>query len=211
VGEAYWVTSVAAAIVLTGFALGKLQAWAASHPARRQTVVALAVPLLLIGQTTRMVHLPTEGPVWGPLARLLRVEGRSAYADYPYYDVVGYTQVGHLMLARDYEGGERIMAHVRGTDLPVLSEEAAFTMLAGKPVITNPTQLLNLYNAGLLDTMELEDMIRDQAFGLIIMRAQFYPPPVLTAIGQHYGLVEHIPMNGFDYIVMKPLSRTAEP
>jgi len=29
---------------------------------------------------------------------------------------------------------------------------------------------------------------------------------VLTAIGQHYGLVEHIPMNGFDYIIMKPLS-----
>ena len=53
-------------------------------------------------------------------------------------------------------------------------------------------------------------MIREQAFGLIIMRAQFYPPPVLTAIGQHYGLVEHIPMNGFDYIIMRPLSQ-AEP
>ena len=205
-GEAYWVTSVAAAIILTGFALGKLQAWTAARFPRLKMVAAAAVPLLLLGQATRMVHLPTAGPIWGPIARALGVAGRSAYADYPYYDVVGYSQVGHLMLPRDYEGGERIMAHVRGTDLPVLSEEAAFTMLAGKPVVTNPTQLLNLYNAGLLDTSALEAMIRDQAFGLVIMRAQFYPPSVLAAIGQHYGLVEHIPMNGFDYIIMKPLS-----
>jgi hypothetical protein len=210
-GEAYWVTSVAAAIILTGFALGKLQAWTAVRFPRWQAVAAVAVPLLLIGQASRMVHLPTEGLIWGGLARALGVEGRSAYADYPYYDVVGYTQVGHLMLPRDYEGGERIMAHVRSTDLPVLSEEAAFTMLAGKPVVTNPTQLLNLYNAGLLDTAELEAMVRDQAFGVIIMRAQFYPPPVLAAIGESYGLVEHIPMNGFDYIIMKPLTRDSEP
>jgi hypothetical protein len=115
------------------------------------------------------------------------------------------------MLPRDYEGGARIMAYVRGTDLPVFSEEAAFTMLAGKPVITNPTQLLNLYNNGLLDTSELEAMIRREAFGLVIMRAQFYPPPVLAAIGQHYGVVEHIPMNGFNYIIMKPLGQPEAP
>jgi len=154
-----------------------------------------------------MVHLPTEGPIWGPIARVLGVADRSAYADYPYYDAVGYSQVGHLMLPRDYEGGVRIMEHVQSTDLPVLSEEAAFTMLAGKPTVTNPTQLLNLYNNGMLDTRELEAMIRDEAFGLIIMRAQFYPPPVLATIGQHYGLVEHVPMNGFNYIIMKPLAQ----
>jgi hypothetical protein len=78
-------------------------------------------------------------------------------------------------------------------------------MLAGKQVVSNPTQLLNLYNNGLLDTQNLETMIRQQQFGLIVMRAQFYPPPVLAAIGESYGLVEHIPMNGFTYIIMKPL------
>jgi len=205
-GEAYWVTSVAAAIVLSGFALGKLRHWVSEVSPRWRPALAVAVPLLLLFQASRMLHLPTEGAFWGPAARALGVEGQSAYADYPYYDAVGYSQVGHLMLPRDYEGGERIMAHVRGTDLPVLSEEAAFTMLAGKPTVTNPTQLLNLYNNGMLDTSELEAMIRDQAFGLVIMRAQFYPPPVLAAIGESYGLVEHIPMNGFNYIIMKPLS-----
>ena len=207
-GEAYWITSVAAAIILSGFALGGLRLWVANHRPGWLNAAAALVPMLLIGQATRMVHLPTEGVVWGRVADLLGVAGRpSAYADYPYYDVVGYTQVGHLMLPRDYEGGAQIMAYVRETDLPVLSEEAAFTMLAGKQVITNPTQLLNLYNNGLLDTRNLETMIRREAFGLVIMRAQFYPPPVLAAIGQHYGLVEHIPMNGFNYIIMKPLGQ----
>jgi len=206
-GEAYWVTSVAAAIILAGFAFGKLRAWVVQQHPQWRPAVAVIIPLLLMVQASRMVHLPTEGPVWGPVARVLGVAGQSAYADYPYYDSVGYSQVGHLMLPRDYEGGARIMEHVRSTDLPVLSEEAAFTMLAGKPTITNPTQLLNLYNNGLLDTRELEAMIRDEAFGLIILRAQFYPPPVLATIGQHYGLVEHIPMNGFNYIIMKPLGQ----
>jgi len=206
-GEAYWVTSVAAAIVLSGFALGQARVWIARNRPQWTRYAVGLIPLLFLLQSTRMLHLPTTGLVWGPIARLLGVAGQSAYADYPYYDAVGYSQVGHLMLPRDYEGGAKIMAYVRDTDQPVFSEEAAFTMLAGKPVVTNPTQLLNLYNNGLLDTAELEAMVRREAFGLVIMRAQFYPPPVLATIGQHYGLVEHVPMNGFNYIVMKPLGR----
>jgi hypothetical protein len=206
-GEAYWITSVAAAIVLAGFALGKLRDFVVQQHPRWMRTLAILIPLLFLVQATRMVHLPTDGPFWGPVARTLGVAGKSVYADYPYYDAVGYTQVGHFMLPRDYEGGARIMEYVHATDLPVFSEEAAFTMLAGKPVVTNPTQLLNLYNNGLLDTRELEAMIRREAFGLVIMRAQFYPPTVLASIGQHYGLVEHIPMNGFNYIIMQPLGR----
>ncbi len=206
-GEAYWVTSVAAAIVLAGFALGKLRDVVMHKRPAWSRYMFVFVPLLFLIQATRMLHLPTTGPIWGPVARFLGVAETSAYADYPYYDAVGYTQVGHLMLPRDYEGGARIMAHVQATPGLVFSEEAAFTMLAGKPVVTNPTQLLNLYNNGLLDTTELENMIRQEAFGLVIMRAQFYPPPVLAAIGQHYGLVEHVPMNGFQYILMRPLGR----
>jgi len=241
-GEAYWVTSVAAAIILAGFAMGKVQAWLASFRPQWLTsryvdatlstanfnsppsfpqwltpryvnathyagAVALLVPLLFLIQSTRMLHFPTAGPVWGTVARILGVAGQSAYADYPYYDAVGYSQVGHLMLPRDYEGGAKLLAYVRAADGPVFSEEAAFTMLAGKAVVTNPTQLLNLYNNHLLDTCDLQAMIRREEFGLVIMRAQFYPPPVLDAIGQHYELVEHVPMNGFNYIVMQPLGK----
>lgn len=206
-GEAYWVTSIAASIILSGIALQRSQVWLTKRFPQRVSAWKSLISVLLLVQATRMVHLPTTGPFWGQLARVLGVSDASVYADYPYYDTVGYTQLGHLMLAQDYENGDRIMAYVRATDKPVLSEEAAFVMLAGKPVVTNPTQLLNLYHNGLLDTSQLERMIREEAFGLIIMRAQFYPPPVLAAIGEHYGLVEHIPMNGFNYIIMKPMGR----
>ncbi|MBN2003298.1 MAG: glycosyltransferase family 39 protein [Anaerolineae bacterium] len=209
-GEAYWITSVAAAIILAGFALGKVRDWVSQRHPQWQGAVVVILPLLFLAQSTRMLHLPTAGPVWGLAAQLLGVAGQSAYADYPYYDAVGYSQVGHLMLPRDYEGGARLLAHVRETEGLVFSEEAAFTMLAGKPVITNPTQLLNLYNNGLLNTSELEAMLNREEFGLVIMRAQFYPPPVLNAIGQHYGLVEHVALNGFQYIVMKPLGVPAD-
>jgi hypothetical protein len=205
-GEAYWATSIAAAIILSGFSFARIRRWLLQRKGSRARWIATALPLLYLAQAPLMLHMPTEGPVWGGIASVLGVADQSSYADYAYYDSVGYTQVGHLMKPRDYRGGERIMAHVREAEGPVLSEEAAFPMLADKQVVTNPTQLLNLYNNGLLDTSRLEAMIRQQAFDLVVMRAQFYPPPVLAAIGQHYGLVEHIPMNGFTYIIMKPLS-----
>jgi hypothetical protein len=205
-GEAYWATSIAAAIILSGFSFARIRRWLIQHKGPRARWIATALPLLYLAQASLMLHMPTEGPVWGGIAGVLGVADQSSYADYAYYDAIGYTQVGHLMKPRDYRGGERILAHVREAEGPVLSEEAAFPMLADKQVVTNPTQLLNLYNNGLLDTRRLEAMIRQQAFDLVVMRAQFYPPPVLAAIGQHYGLVEHIPMNGFTYIIMKPLS-----
>lgn len=204
-GAAYWVTSVAAAIVLTGFALGHARDWIAQHKAQWTGAFVVLVPLLFLVQAPRMLHLPTAGPFWGPVARVFGVEGESVYGDYPYFDTVGYTQVGHFLLPRDYAGGARIMEYVENAEGLVFSEEAAFTMLAGKPVVTNPTQLLNLYNNGLLDTSELEAMIRAEAFDVVILRAQFYPHPVLVALGEHYGVVEHVPMKGFNYIIMLPL------
>jgi len=71
-------------------------------------------------------------------------------------------------------------------------------------VITNPTQLYNLWNLSKLDVTEMVEMINTRHFGLVIFRAQFYPPPVLAAIGQNYDVVEHIQMNGFTYAILRP-------
>ena len=90
------------------------------------------------------------------------------------------------------------------TDAPVLSEEASFNLLAGKDVITNPTQLLNLAQNGLFDSTGLVSMIERQEFGLIVLRAQFYPPDVLEAIAENYAHSEAIPMNGFEYLILRP-------
>ena len=47
-------------------------------------------------------------------------------------------------------------------------------------------------------------MLENQEFGLIIFRARFYPTPVLEAVEQYYEISEIIPMNGFEYWLMRP-------
>jgi hypothetical protein len=47
-------------------------------------------------------------------------------------------------------------------------------------------------------------MINRKAFGVIVLRAQFYPQPVLEAIGQKYRTEADVDMNGFTYHVLAP-------
>ena len=68
-------------------------------------------------------------------------------------------------------------------------------------------RLYNLWNMSKLDVTEMVEMIYARRFGLVIFRAQFYPPPVLQAIGQNYDVVEHIEMNGFLYAILRPRPR----
>ena len=70
-------------------------------------------------------------------------------------------------------------------------------------MVTNPTQLLNLYHNDAVDLTEMLAMLDAQAFDTVILRAQFYPPPVLDSIGQRYETAELIEMNGFVYCVME--------
>jgi len=206
-GPGYFMTAIAAACVMAGRALVLLEAALPRRWPRLAGAAALLAPLLFLLQAAFTVHMPTAGPVLGPVARLLGVDDRLIQGDcttFAYTDSSGYTQLGHLLSPADYEAGERIMAYVRAADGPVFSEEAAFSLLAGRPVVTNPTQLLNLYKNGLLDTGEIIRRIEAEEFGAVIFRAQFYPPPVLEAIGQHYRPVEHICMNGFYYHILLP-------
>lgn len=198
-GPAYFVTSIAAACIMSGRALARLTG--------RWRAFWVAVPVLFVIQGAFTLHLPTSGPVYGQLARALGVADRTVRADcatFAYFDLGGYTQLGHLLAPADYQAGERILAYVFDSDGPPFSEEATFSLLAGRPVVTNPTQLLNLYKNGLLDTSEIVRRIEAEEFGVVVFRAQFYPPPVLEAIGQHYRPVEHICMNGFYYHILLP-------
>ncbi|MCX7680632.1 MAG: glycosyltransferase family 39 protein [Anaerolineae bacterium] len=204
-GFGYFTTAVAASSLTAALAMGRLLSGARGAAAK--SVVTLLIPLLYLIQAPRMLHLPTSGPVFGPLARVLGVADRLVQGDcvtFQYHDAMGYTQLGHLLSAEDYAAGERILEYVRMAEGPVFSEEAMFTLLAGKPVVTNPTQLLNLYKNGLLDTSEMIARINRQEFGMVLFRAQFYPPPVLEAIGQNYQPVDHVCMNGFYYRILWP-------
>ncbi len=217
-GFGYFTTAIAAACITSGLALGRLQSreWRVESGERRVGIVdfrpllAVIIPLLYLVQAPRLLHMPTSGPVFGPLARALGVADALIEGDcdtFQYHDTMGYTQLGHLLTADDYAAGEEILNYVRTADGPTLSEEAMLSLLADEPVVTNPTQLLNLYNNDLLDMTEIIERINRQEFGVIIFRAQFYPPPVLEAIGQNYEPVEHLCMNGFYYRILWPHRR----
>jgi hypothetical protein len=224
-GFGYFNTAVAAACLTSGLALGKL--WKGAKKSRLsgldprlpvRSLLAVVIPLLYLAQAPRMLHLPTTGPVFGPLSRALGVNEELVYGTQDnlapthcvpvqYHDAMGYTQLGHLLTPEDYKAGEEIMRQVHAAQGPIFSEEAMFSILADKPVVTNPTQLLNLYSNGLLDTSTLVDHVNRQTFDLVIFRAQFYPAPVLQAIGQNYQPVDHVCMNGFTYHLLWPSRR----
>ena len=206
-GESYFVTAVVAACILSGFALGKLKTNLPIRWPRTSSVLAIVIPVLYLLQAWGVRHLPTDGPIFGALADVIGVgRGASVYAGYPYYDAIGYTQVGHLPSAEDARQGDRITQYVQAMQQPALTEEALFALRAGKPVVTNPTQLLNLWNNNALDPAELIAMIDAQAFNVIVMRAQFYPDVVLRAVGARYEPIDDILMNGFQYRILGPRS-----
>jgi len=204
-GESYFVTAIVAACITSGFALGKLKEKLPPRWPRSAAALSVSIPLLYLAQAWGVRHLPTDGPIFGPLADLIGVgRGASVYADYPYFDSIGYTQAGHLPTEEDARSGDRIVEYVRSDDRPALTEEALLALRAGKPVVTNPTQLLNLWNNNALDPTELIAMIHEQAFNVVVLRAQFYPPPVLQAIGARYEPIDDIWLNGFQYRILGP-------
>jgi len=143
--------------------------------------------------------MPTTGLIYGPAARVLGVATDSGY-----YDSQGYTQLGPHPTDVDRVAGDQIAALARAAPGPVFSEEAGFMFQAGKPVVTNPFPQLVMYQAGLFDPAQEIAMINDKAFGLVILRAQFYPPPVLAALGANYQPTTEIRMNGFVYRILEP-------
>lgn len=222
-GDSYFATAIAALCILSGLFASRTLAgsWTFYNNYLSRLFIQpfrglakplvstglIVIPLLYISYGRAVLHMPTEGPLFAPIAKTLGVEG-NAYGG-RFYDSAGriaggYADIGHLTTEADIEAGWRIVEMVKASEKPVLSEEAAFNLLAGKDVLTNPTQLLNLWANDLYEGTALIEMIEAQAFGLIVMRAQFYPVPVLEAIGGGYQRDEIVQMNGFDYLILRP-------
>lgn len=117
---------------------------------------------------------------------------------------MGYTLIGRPPTRADKDAGIQIANLIAQGNTPAFSEEAGFNLYLGRDVITNPTQLLNLYNNGYTNLTEMLDMLDQQQFDTVVLRAQFYPPPVLDVIGQRYKTQHLVQMNGFVYCIMKP-------
>lgn len=217
-GESYFATTIAASCILTGLAFGRLLNKAEARGPRWQTATALAIPLLFLLQANSVFHMPTHTPFLRNVASALGKPTEvhippqtscSAPRDpqpIPYVDSAGVGLLGRPPQTEDTEAGRAIAARIAAGETAAFSEEAGFNLYAGRDVITNPTQLLNLYNNNQVDLTQMIEMLDEQYFDTIVLRAQFFPPPVLDVIGQRYETTELIEMNGFVYCIMEPRS-----
>ena len=209
-GDSYLVTSVAAICILSGIFFSRIvthNLWLPRiFPIRNISAgAAIIIPLLYLGYARATLKMPTDGD-FQPIARILGIEAnvREEFYDSATFDVGGYAHIGYFLTPADRAAGDKIVELILATDKPVLSEEAGFTMAAGRDVVTNPTQLRNLHLAGQFKGEQLIEMIEQQEFGLVILRALFYPPPVLEALDQFYEHQESVRMNDFDYLILRP-------
>ena len=215
-GESYFATAIAASCILAGLAFNRLLDGAARRGPNWQFAALVAVPLLFLYQASLVFHLPTHTPAQQALARLLGQPTEVIIApqtscsaprpgeSIPYVDAAGVGLLGRPPTATDTAAGITIANLIATGQTPAFSEEASFNLYTGRDVVTNPTQLLNLYNNNQVDLTEMLAMLNTQAFDTIVLRAQFYPPPILDAIGQNYQTTDLVQMNGFVYCIMRP-------
>ena len=221
-GESYFATAIAASCILTGLAFGRLLDGSKERGFAWHTAVLTLIPLLFLWQANQMFHMPTHTPALAAIARALGREAEVLIAPQtscsavreaeaiPYVDAAGVSLLGRPPNRADTEAGLAITELIARGETAAFAEDAGFNLYLGRDVITNPTQLLNLYNNNAVDLTEMLAMLDEQAFDTVVLRAQFYPPPLLDVIGQRYETKELVQMNGFVYCVMWPRELTNE-
>ena len=215
-GESYFATAIAASCILTGLAFARLLDWSKQRGWGWYTAVLTLIPLLFLLQANQMFHMPTHTPTLAAIARALGRPSEVMIAPQtscsapreaeaiPYVDDAGVSLLGRPPTREDTEAGLAIKELIAHGETAAFAEDAGFNLYLGRDVITNPTQLLNLYNNSAVDLSEMLTMLDEQAFDTVVLRAQFYPPPVLDVLGQRYETKELVQMNGFVYCVMHP-------
>jgi len=180
-GESYFLGAIASMCVLSAV-------WAArfldsAPPARLRWALgaALFIQAVLLshaGLSTVLPWLPDRGPQGSYLGRAPTQEDRQA--------------------------GQLISEQIRRARGPALSEDPSFTVVAGKQLVGNATHLRNLYLSGLWDPAPMVNDLRTHQYAIVVLDAELYPEPVLTAIGQAYFLDRSVRINGATYHVFLP-------
>ena len=222
-GESYFATAIASACIMSGLAFNHVLDWAKNRqwntPSQARWAAILLpslIGLLYLWQANLVFHMPTHTPTLATIARSLGHPTEVMIAPQtscsaprppeaiPYIDSAGVSLLGRPPNAADTAAGQTIAALIAQGNTAAFSEEAGFNLFIGQDVVTNPTQLLNLYNNNAVDLTEMLDMLDNQAFDTVVLRAQFYPGPVLDMIGQRYETTDLVQMNGFVYCIMRP-------
>jgi hypothetical protein len=221
-GDSYYATLLVSTCILSGIFLARTLNNNWSLPEKNyiaKTLMRFNIPhfqriltfislLLFIGYGITVFKIPTSGQIFEPIANALNVQPLPSWR-YPLYDpagwTVGYAVTGHLPTQEDYTNGWKIIDEVNKSEGLLMSEDASFSFRSGREVITNGVQLKNLWENNKYNPDELLSFIENQEFGLIILRAHLFPPPVLIAIETHYEIDKTIPMNGFEYELWRPI------
>ncbi len=215
-GESYFATAIAASLILTGLAFNRLLDWSQNRGANWQFAMLTIIPLLWLVQADKLFHMPTHTPALAAIANALGQPTEVWIAPQtscsaprpperiPYVDSAGVSLLGRPPSRADTKAGIAITELVAQGETAAFSEDAGFNFYLGRDIVTNPTQLLNLYNNNAVDLTKMLTMLDEQAFDTVVLRAQFYPPEVLNMIGQRYETTNLVQMNGFVYCVMTP-------
>lgn len=226
-GDNYYMTAIAATCILSGIFAARFlrQQWqfpanAYGRIIRRLAPVSrslhnplLVLPAILyLGYALTVLHHPTDVPGFRELAQLLGHEA-NVLPGRPFYDGArtslghyppGYSNIGHFTTEEDTRAGWLIVDWLRQTTRTVISEDAGFAIRAEKPVITHAPFLWNLAERNHFDSSALIAQLTGREFGVIVLRAPFFPADVEAAIFEHYEDVAEIPMNGFRYRILEP-------
>ncbi len=215
-GESYFATAIAASCILAGIAIGRGLDWSERRGERWFAVALAVVAILFLIQANKVFHWPTHTPLLEKVATTLGKPTETFVAPQtscslprelvaiPYVDSAGVGLIGRPPNAKDTAAGVAISQLIAEGDTASFGEDAGFNIYLGRDIITNPTQLLNLYNNGQVDLTEMSAMLENQEFDTVVLRAQFYPPPILEIIGRQYLTRHLIEMNGFVYCIMTP-------
>jgi hypothetical protein len=168
-GESYFLSAIVASSVLAGAVAGRLFA--------RGGAIEALVPVFLIAQTLVSAHGAIS-------ARFSGLPDRGLQA----------AVLGSVPSFGDLERGEGIVTRLRAQGGPGLLEDPAFELAAGKEVIGNATHLRNLHEAGLWRGDALVADVVAKRYHTVVLHAELYPEPLLTAIGRHYFLYETVPV-----------------
>jgi hypothetical protein len=215
-GESYFATAIAASCILAGIAIGRGLNWSERRGERWFALALAVVALLFLIQANKVFHWPTHSPALRMVATTLGKPTETFVAPQtscslpraevaiPYVDSAGVSLIGRPPNAEDTAAGVAISELISEGDSAAFGEDAGFNFYLGRDIITNPTQLLNLYNNGQVDLTEMSAMLENQEFDTVVFRAQFYPPPLLEIIGRQYLTRHLVEMNGFVYCILTP-------
>lgn len=194
-GESYFLGLVAATSVLAASAVARL----VSRPGR--PVRAAEAPLIHQGTAT------TTGVLGIALLLQLLIMAHgplSESVDWLPDRGVQARALGRALTLGEWDTAATVAERIGRLPGQVLSEEPSFLLAVGKPVVGNATQLRNLTEAGLWNSSGLVEDLQARRYSLVVLNAQLYPEPVLTAIGGSYRLDQIVLVGGARYSLFLP-------